>query len=136
MVYEQTELARLAVELCHREVALPQCGPSHGLDVDRVGLAALASGASVAGHESGRDTYHCLAGASRSDSRQRVTVRDENSRMPVLARPPLGATSGRGLAVVSAVAASWGTRQEGDGKVVWAEIGEPPQRADRAVEPG
>ena len=54
----------------------------------------------------------------------RVEVRDENSRMPVLAGPPQGATSGRGLAVVSAMAASWGTQQEGDGKVVWAEIGE------------
>ena len=44
--------------------------------------------------------------------------------MPVLAGPFQGATSGRGVAVVSAVAVSSGNQEEGHGKVVWAEIGE------------
>jgi anti-sigma regulatory factor (Ser/Thr protein kinase) len=55
----------------------------------------------------------------------RIEVRDDNSRMPMAAGPPEGATSGRGLAVVSALATSWGTQQDGEGKVVWAELGHP-----------
>lgn len=53
----------------------------------------------------------------------RIEVRDESTRMPSPAGTPPEATSGRGLAVVSAIAASWGTQRDGDGKVVWAEIG-------------
>ena len=53
----------------------------------------------------------------------RIEVRDENTRMPSPAGTPQDATSGRGLAVVTAIAASWGTQRDGDGKVVWAEIG-------------
>lgn len=53
----------------------------------------------------------------------RIEVRDENTRMPSPAGTPQDATSWRGLAVVTAIAASWGTQREGDGKVVWAEIG-------------
>jgi anti-sigma regulatory factor (Ser/Thr protein kinase) len=54
----------------------------------------------------------------------RIEVRDDNSRMPSPAGTPQDATSGRGLAVVTALAASWGTQRDGDGKVVWAEIGQ------------
>ena len=53
----------------------------------------------------------------------RIEVRDGNARMPPRAAPQREATSGRGLAVVGAVATSWGTHFYGDGKVVWAEIG-------------
>ena len=53
----------------------------------------------------------------------RIEVRDENTRMPSPAGTPQDATSGRGLEVVTALAASWGTQRDGDGKVVWAEIG-------------
>jgi hypothetical protein len=53
----------------------------------------------------------------------RIEVRDDNSRMPMVAGPPEWATSGRGLGVVSTLAASWGTQQDGDGKIVWAELG-------------
>lgn len=54
----------------------------------------------------------------------RIEVRDHNSRMPTPAGPPEGATSARGLAVVGALAAAWGSRLDGDGKVIWAEIGQ------------
>lgn len=54
----------------------------------------------------------------------RIEVRDENTRMPSPAGTPQDATSGRGLEVVTAIAASWGTQRDGDGKVVWAEIGQ------------
>jgi hypothetical protein len=53
----------------------------------------------------------------------RIEVRDENTRMPSPAGTPQDTTSGRGLAVVTAIAESWGTQRDGDGKVVWAEIG-------------
>ncbi|MGW6441513.1 ATP-binding protein [Lentzea sp. NPDC055074] len=39
------------------------------------------------------------------------------------ARPREGTTTGgRGLALVAALATTWGQRQTGDGKVVWAEF--------------
>jgi anti-sigma regulatory factor (Ser/Thr protein kinase) len=53
----------------------------------------------------------------------RVEVYDENTRLPVPGASGPDATSGRGIAVVSAVAESWGMELEGDGKVVWAEFG-------------
>ena len=57
----------------------------------------------------------------------RVEVYDENTRLPVPTASGPDATSGRGIAVVSAVAASWGMELEGDGKVVWAEFGTAPE---------
>lgn len=56
----------------------------------------------------------------------RIEVRDRNTRMPSPAESSEGATSGRGLAVVSALAWAWGAHQEGDAKVVWADIGRRP----------
>jgi len=53
----------------------------------------------------------------------RIEVRDDNTRMPSPGGPPQDATSGRGLGVVSALATSWGAQGDGDGKVVWAELG-------------
>jgi anti-sigma regulatory factor (Ser/Thr protein kinase) len=53
----------------------------------------------------------------------RIEVYDENPRLPVLAPCPPEATSGRGLALVAALAGAWGMENRGDGKVVWAEIG-------------
>lgn len=53
----------------------------------------------------------------------RVEVYDENTRMPMLTGVSEDATSGRGLAVVAALAGAWGMELERDGKVVWAELG-------------
>ena len=58
----------------------------------------------------------------------RIEVFDENPRLPVVAPCPPDATSGRGLALVTASATAWGMEHRGDGKVVWAEIG--PDRDD------
>lgn len=60
----------------------------------------------------------------------RVEVRDLNTRMPSPSESSEGATSGRGLAVVSALAWAWGAHQEGDAKVVWAELGRRPSPED------
>ena len=60
----------------------------------------------------------------RSDGRGhlRIEVRDGTGPMPTPVRPSQDATSGRGLVLVGALATSWGTRVDGDGKVVWAEV--------------
>ena len=57
----------------------------------------------------------------------RVEVYDENTRLPVPGASGPDATTGRGIGVVSAVAASWGMELQGDGKVVWAEFGTVPE---------
>jgi anti-sigma regulatory factor (Ser/Thr protein kinase) len=62
---------------------------------------------------------------SVDESRVRVEVYDENTRLPTVAAIDPDATSGRGLALVAAVARSWGIEHHPHGKVVWAEIGEP-----------
>ncbi|MGH9107710.1 MAG: ATP-binding protein [Acidimicrobiales bacterium] len=50
----------------------------------------------------------------------RVEVADPSEARPELADD--GATSGRGLRIVSAMATSWGTDLRPGGKVVWAEL--------------
>ena len=63
----------------------------------------------------------------------RIEVQDHNSRMPTQLACPTDATSGRGLAIVEAVATSWGVARDGDGKTVWAELG---NRSTTAPESG
>ncbi len=53
----------------------------------------------------------------------RIEVYDENTRVPVQSACPPDATSGRGLALISALAGAWGIDHTGDGKTVWAELG-------------
>jgi anti-sigma regulatory factor (Ser/Thr protein kinase) len=64
----------------------------------------------------------------------RVEVYDENSRLPTQSSPPLDATSGRGLAIVGAVATSWGTQSHDDGKTVWAQLGTGPMDAPACID--
>lgn len=54
----------------------------------------------------------------------RIAVRDHDSRMPIQLACPSDATSGRGLAIVERLAVSWGVARNGDGKTVWAELGD------------
>lgn len=54
--------------------------------------------------------------------RIRVEVEDGNSRVPRVEDPPLDATSGRGMHLVEAMAAAWGSRGTPQGKVVWFEL--------------
>ncbi len=46
-------------------------------------------------------------------------VKDWNSRMPQACMTPTDATTGRGLALVEAIASRWGTERDGEGKTVW-----------------
>ncbi len=65
----------------------------------------------------------------------RVEVRDENTRVPVPSACPPDATSGRGLALVAALAGAWGIDHTSDGKSVWAELGPvKPEPSDDCVD--
>jgi hypothetical protein len=52
----------------------------------------------------------------------RISVQDSSYVAPTVAIAPRGSTSGRGLALVAAVARRWGDGSVGSGKVVWAEL--------------
>ncbi|WP_372503273.1 ATP-binding protein [Streptomyces rhizoryzae] len=62
-----------------------------------------------------------------ADGRTRIEVSDPDPRaLPVLLRATAEDESGRGLALLDAVALRWGVRQEEAGKTVWCEVaGEP-----------
>jgi anti-sigma regulatory factor (Ser/Thr protein kinase) len=59
----------------------------------------------------------------QSGRRIRVEVRDGNPQVPVRRFPTEESVSGRGLALVEALAAAWGVdRVPHDGKTVWFEV--------------
>ncbi|MFE9096880.1 ATP-binding protein [Streptomyces sp. NPDC007264] len=63
-----------------------------------------------------------------------VSVHDHDPRLPELRESDCTDTSGRGLAMVAAVADSWGARQDGDsGKVVWFTLPAPAQAPARPL---
>lgn len=49
-------------------------------------------------------------------------VKDWNSRLPQPCLAPEGATTGRGLALVEAIATRWGMERDADGKLVWFSL--------------
>lgn len=64
------------------------------------------------------------------DSCIRVEVLDEDTRLPVLLPPDPRALSGRGLALVAALATLWGAEPSAAGKTVWAELDISDRRED------
>ncbi|MBX6389149.1 MAG: ATP-binding protein, partial [Frankia sp.] len=59
----------------------------------------------------------------------RIEVNDASEVLPVRPRDTVESMTGRGLALVDALAADWGTTANGGGKIVWAELaadGHPP----------
>jgi anti-sigma regulatory factor (Ser/Thr protein kinase) len=52
----------------------------------------------------------------------RIEVRDSSARLPRLRQPELYDASGRGLHIVDALAARWGTEPDAGAKVVWFEL--------------
>ena len=67
------------------------------------------------------------------EGRVRIEVRDTSSAVPRVVPWEDVATEGRGLHLVDAMAAAWGTEPapKGDGKVVWCEL--PRGGTDRAA---
>jgi GAF domain-containing protein/anti-sigma regulatory factor (Ser/Thr protein kinase) len=60
-----------------------------------------------------------------SDDGVRLEVSDGSRSAPVRGRADPGSMTGRGLALVGALALRWGVDAAPDGKVVWAELGPP-----------
>jgi anti-sigma regulatory factor (Ser/Thr protein kinase) len=61
--------------------------------------------------------------------RTRIEVTDPDPRaLPVLLRATVTEESGRGLALLDAMARRWGVEQGADRKTVWCELDEPGQR--------
>lgn len=52
----------------------------------------------------------------------RVVVEDGSPRRPIASESAPATATGRGLAIVDALAREWGVRPGSDGKAVWAEI--------------
>jgi anti-sigma regulatory factor (Ser/Thr protein kinase) len=52
----------------------------------------------------------------------RIEVQDDSPSPPVLLALGRTAERGRGLHIVTRLAARWGSRRSGSGKVVWAEL--------------
>lgn len=66
----------------------------------------------------------------------RIAVHDGNPRPPVRPAPSSTNMTGRGLALVEALAARWGVERavEGSGKVVWAELDGQPLHQEKDVD--
>ncbi|QNP62639.1 ATP-binding protein [Streptomyces genisteinicus] len=113
-----------ARRLAARRLGLWGFPPGHP-DSDAVCLvvAELAANAVLHGRVPGRGAALRLAWDAGAGS-VRVEVSDTHPRRPAAApEPPADAEGGRGLLLVSAVAASWGVADRaGPGKTVWAEL--------------
>ncbi len=57
------------------------------------------------------------------DDLVRIEVGDGSRQTPVRGRADVASMTGRGLALVEALATRWGVEPVADGKVVWAEVG-------------
>jgi anti-sigma regulatory factor (Ser/Thr protein kinase) len=105
--------ARQVVVEALREWSLPQLA-------DALQLLASELVTNVLLHAPGTITLEL----KRSGQRVRIEVRDEHRVVPrTTADRGAGATTGRGLLLVEAMAQAWGVELvDGDGKVVWAEV--------------
>jgi len=59
---------------------------------------------------------------ARGEDALRIAVTDGNTRLPQPCMAPADATTGRGLALVDALANAWGADRHGRGKTVWFEV--------------
>ncbi|MFJ2719785.1 ATP-binding protein [Streptomyces sp. NPDC087437] len=64
----------------------------------------------------------CDVSVRRADERLRVEVTDTNASVPSVVEAGANDESGRGLLLVNALAADWGTQPEPTGKTTWFEI--------------
>jgi anti-sigma regulatory factor (Ser/Thr protein kinase) len=105
--------------------------------IDRVSLGVTELLTNV--HLHARPDKTCTVEMELLLDRLTVSVHDHDPRLPELREVDLSATNGRGLAMVAAVADSWGARPDGDsGKVVWFTLPahtSPPTRPIRGRTP-
>ncbi|WP_394817744.1 ATP-binding protein [Streptomyces doebereineriae] len=76
-----------------------------------------------------REVVDALRPEAPCTFRTRIEVTDPDPRaLPVLLRATVTEESGRGLALLDAMARRWGVEQGADRKTVWCELEEPGQR--------
>jgi anti-sigma regulatory factor (Ser/Thr protein kinase) len=77
----------------------------------------------------------CTVTVRWTGARVRVEVADASPRRPKPRKGPPDAEGGRGLVLVDALAADWGTSDAPAGKVVWFEVGRRPPPRLRTAPP-
>lgn len=129
------EAAPAEVRLLRRSVAaqLAQWGVSHAVEEAELVVTELA--ANVIKHV-GEGVSATLI-LEWDQERLRVEMHDKNPSVPVLSMAGCEDECGRGLHLLSALAADWGTALTAVGKSVWCEIAAPAghtcHRVERAV---
>jgi anti-sigma regulatory factor (Ser/Thr protein kinase) len=97
---------------------LEQWGRDELVDDAAVVVTELATNAVV------HATSEFTVSMSLSEGCVRIAVRDASAVLPTLRElGSTNATSGRGIALVAAIASQWGAEQMADGKIVWAKLG-------------
>jgi len=66
----------------------------------------------------------CVLLLEDTSSGVRIVVSDSSARLPVVREPDWSAESGRGMLLISTVAARWGATPTCEGKDVWVELRE------------
>jgi anti-sigma regulatory factor (Ser/Thr protein kinase) len=101
-----------------RAFVVAQLGPDFPRTDDAVWLASeLATNAVLHARS------HFQVTVSTGARQVRVEVADDDPHMPLIAARDTGATSGRGLPIIDAVADDWGAHKiPGDGKTVWFTV--------------
>ena len=95
-----------------------------GLSEDAVDAAVLLTSETVTNaFTHGRSEARLCAVPVARGRRVRVEVADDDSRHPQRAPRDEDSLSGRGLALVEALAVCWGVRDDRYGKTVWCEVG-------------
>ena len=100
------------------DALLPQWGLAEITDDAKVVVSELVTNAYV--HAPGPDTFH-LELLRRSDG-VRISLADGSAVKPLIAELTSDRPSGRGLAIVEALASDWGAEERDGGKIVWVEL--------------
>jgi anti-sigma regulatory factor (Ser/Thr protein kinase) len=109
--------SRLHVRLVLAEWGLPHLAADAELLVSELVSNAISHGSRGGGDH--------IRVSLRSDGTQVcLLVWDQNLTLPTPAEPDTGTPDGRGLMIVAALAARWGSyrTQDGGGKIVWAVL--------------
>lgn len=117
---EELELPSVPASVARvRRYAADACA-ARGFDGDYDTLALLVSeiATNALVHGSGRVRVRVLG----SGGRVRIEITDGSTAAPRPQRAGTDAEGGRGLALVDALSAAWGTRPLPDGKTVWFEL--------------
>ena len=98
------------------EATLAQWGARSQLDIVKLLVSELVTNAVVHAHSEAEVVVRLTSSAVR------VEVLDRSRDLPVVRQPAPTDVSGRGLALVEALATAWGVRMLPEGKAVWFEV--------------